>query len=478
MGDALSASPAAAMRGVAPSPRDAARLAALGVGAMSLVGAVLFIVQPATGAVATVVAAAALAWGSGALGPWSRWRAWPHVLAAALALITAVGLCASRCGSFAAYESVLGVPTAVAGLIAHGAVAIAALVARRLGRGEQAVDLAIAALAGASLFYAAVLIAAGSWCGGCAAIHAVMAVQAARLVAHAEARARTALVATLIAAAGVVNALYHHRAQPVRDDPAALLAYLRGLWASELPPQQVEQFSEAAGAAAAAAPPISAPSASVVPVVAPATPAPSEVAPARAIADANRWGRRDAPVTMIIAIDPGCPACANQFAQIAELGDLVDAGRLQVRFLLSYRNDAAQATASIAYAAGFVGERALIETLGAFFAEQKRIVTPADAVSALPPSFPRAQALAAVRRHQRDITALLADAARLKERLGAASEPTTWLMPTGASEPARTFRGTTLTTVMRLAAISLMPSQRDDEAAADAVPGFTGPEIR
>nr|MBA3845642.1 hypothetical protein [Planctomycetota bacterium] len=65
MGDALSGSPGETMRNAALSPLDAARLAALGLGVISLLGAVLFIVQPATGALATIVAAGALAWLSG-----------------------------------------------------------------------------------------------------------------------------------------------------------------------------------------------------------------------------------------------------------------------------------------------------------------------------------------------------------------------------------------------------------------------------
>lgn len=530
----------AAMAGgpvVAPSavaglgPRQALRLACFWLGGLSLIATVVLSSAPATGVVATLVAVAAMGYALVGAPAWETRRAWPHALAVLLAALAAFGLCASRCGSYAAYAEFLGLPTAVAGIVLHGAVALVALVqARYRPQAVLVTDLAIAVACGGSLFFATVMAASGTWCGACFAIHALMAVQLADLAVATRGSARIAVLATVLAAAGGANALYHHRdLPPLRNDPGELLAYLRGLWSGDLPPQRVDQVSEEVreaqragresgalravpGGAAPRPTPLAErgarPATGRIPVAgatdplppastarhavpapadgespadstpvaarlerpvaaagapaadAPATPlAPVSVPTARPIALANHWGQASAPVTMVFALDMGCPVCAQQLGQVLELSDLIKAGRLQVRFLITYRNQASQATASLAYAAGVVGERPLVECLAAFMQHQRDIVVTADAMTFLPADFPPQLAIATVRQHQATITTLMTDAVKLKDALGATGDPAIWLMVPGQAKPAREFQGLTMSSIIRLAAMSLVPAQ-------------------
>ena len=525
------AAPPAVLAGL--GPRQALRLACFWLGGLSLIATVALSAAPATGVVATLVAVAAMGYALVGAPAWETRRAWPHALAVLLAALAAFGLCASRCGSYAAYAEFLGLPTAVAAIVLHGAVALVALVqARYRPQAALVTDLAIALACGGSLFFATVMAASGTWCGACFAIHALMAVQLADLAVATRGSARVAVLATVLAAAGGANALYHHRdLPPLRNDPGELLAYLRGLWSGEQPPQRLDQVSEEvreaqragresgalrpgpAGAApravaaqergaraaagrmpvAGAADPLPPPPAPAVlratadpageeapleatpvrarperstavvgaraaePAAAP--PAPVTVPAARPIALANHWGQASAPVTMVFALDMGCPVCAQQLGQVLELADLIKAGRLQVRFLITYRNQASQATASLAYAAGVVGERPLVECLAAFMQHQRDIVVTADAMGFLPADFPPALAIATVRQHQATITTLMTDAVKLKDALGATGDPAIWLMVPGQAKPARDFQGLTMSSIIRLAAMSLMPAE-------------------
>jgi hypothetical protein len=185
----------------------------------------------------------------------------------------------------------------------------------------------------------------------------------------------------------------------------------------------------------------------------------SQPAP-RSSADANRWGRRDAPVAIAFGADLGCPVCAQQFHQLLEMRDLIAAGKVQVRFLLTYDNDASQAMGSLAYAAGLASEEQFLEVLQVFFAQHRDVLTPADAVQRLPESFPRAAAVAMVRAQQATITGLMTDAARLKETLGATGDPMLWFFTPGSDQPVRTFAGYTLEVLLRLAVTSLVPPSR------------------
>ncbi len=514
------------------APRHALRLACFWLGGLSLVATVVLSAAPATGVVATLVAVAAMAYALVGAPAWESRRAWPHAVAVLLAAVAVFGLCASRCGSYAAYADFLGLPTAVAAIVLHGAVALIALVQGRYRpQATLVTDLAIALACGGSLFFAMVMAASGTWCGSCFAIHALMAVQLADLALATRGSARIAVLATVLAAAGGANALYHHRdLPPLRNDPAELLAYLRGLWSEEQPPQRLDQISEevraaqgagheaaarwstpvadvphraeapARGARAGAGaggepadrateawpvpaapaavarsavaapvdeePPRSTPVRSHAPHAGPTSaeqasaPQASVTAPAgRPVALANHWGRTTAPVTMVFALDMGCPVCAQQLAQVLELADLVKAGRLQVRFLITYRNQASQATASLAYAAGVIGERPLVECLGAFMQHQRDIVVTADAMAYLPADFPTSLAIATVRQHQTTITTLMTDAVKLKDALGATGDPAIWLMVPGQAKPVREFQGLTMSSIIRLAAMSLVPAE-------------------
>jgi hypothetical protein len=471
----VSAAPPAAAVVPLPSaqldPRQALRVALFWLGTIALVATVLLVREPLWGAMAAVLAVAALAPVLIGAPRWQERRWWPHAVAAVLAAISAFGLCASHCGGYVLYASMLGLPTAVAALLLHGLL-VAILRTERWwqARTPWLGDAAIASACGASGFFLSVMLATGAWCSACAGIHALMAVQAVDLLHARRGPARVAAVALLLAAAGAVNALYHHRAAIiVGDDSQELLSYLRSAWTAPDPPQQVvplapdpaavrrdgQAVAQQLGLGDPARP------AAAVPLAPPTPPAPAGLLDAdhppvlRPLAEADRWGADTAPIVLFISLDPGCPVCAQQFRQLLELEDLVEAHRLQVRFLLSYRQDASQAAASLAYLAGLIDERLLITALTAFYDHQHDLLLAADALAVLPPALPPTQAVALLRQHQGDISALLADARRTSERLGGTGEPALWLLAAGTSTPLRRFQGLTMAPILRLAVASL-----------------------
>jgi len=406
-------------------------------------------------------------------------RIWPHLVALVLALVVSAGWCASRCGSYALYQDLGGLPTA---LVAAALQLVIILVVMASGPAQEgtatlgpAIATAlIAASAGGSLYYGLILLAGRSWCSGCVAIHLLTAVQCARMIRSQGLLQRWATAMTMLAVAGGLNAVYHHPLTPAAgDDAVALVSYLRSAWPEPTPPTQLvggsqeleaarssgaalrdhllqmrkdHQAQSAAGAAAA-----SSTAAAAVPL--------------RPVADANRWGSSQAPVTVLVGVDSGCPICAQEFAQLLELRDLVEQGSVQVRFLLSYRNDAAQAMASLSYAGGLVSQECLLDCLSAFYSHQRDILLPADAVAVLPESLPARPAIRLLRSQHEAISTLLADAMTLKNRLGSTGDPTLWLETAGSPQPSRTFQGLTLAPILRLAVGSLMPA-----AAASDLP--------
>jgi hypothetical protein len=460
------------------APRESLKIASFWLGCLSLVATVTIIDDAMTGAMASVVSVFAMSFAVIGSSTWRDRRCWPHVIAAALAALSVFGVCAERCGTYAFYENFLGLLTGIAAILLHGIIALTLVVqTRRYPDKEFVADIAVAVGVGGSLFYGGVLVASGIWCGMCFAIHALMLVQMLELLLNKRGVQRFAALVSAIAAAGAVNLVYHHRPlPPIRSDAAELLTYMRSLWTADAPPQRLmpisEQLSDAAHATAENTVHASHATAEASlwsvaegsPLATPVKSASNSTKPVeasralRTAGDANRWGSSDAPVAVAYGTDLGCPVCAQQFSQLLELRDLVERGKIQVRFLLSYKNDAAQAMASLSYAAGLSGDKELIDTLIAFYAHQHEILTAADAVQHLPASFPRQRAIATVRSHQDDITALMTDAAKLKETLGGTGDPVIWFFESGGAIPhkaAREFKGLTLSPMLRLAANSL-----------------------
>ena len=405
-------------------------------------------------------------------------RAWPHVAAVVLALLVSSGWCASRCGSYALYQDLAGVPTALAAAALHLVIVLLLVASGSVPAGTAAVGpqlcaAVIAISGGGSLFYGLILLVGRSWCSGCVAIHLLTALQCVRLFKSQGQIQRWATAMTMLAVAGGLNAVYHHPFAPAAgDDAGGLLAYLRSAWPETVPPTQLVGGSSDLDAArrsgvalrdhllqmrderqVASAPARSADTATALagPIL-------------RPVAEANRWGSSQAPVTVLVGVDSGCPICAQEFAQLLELRDLVEQGTVQVRFLLSYRTDTAQAMASLSYAGGLVSQACLLDCLSAFYAHQHDILLPADAVAVLPESLPARTAIRLLRSQHAAISTLLADAVTLKSRLGATGDPTLWLETAGSSQPSRTFQGLTLAPILRLAVGSLVPT-------ADAVEG-------
>jgi hypothetical protein len=457
-------------------PRIALKIALFWSAALALAITVILVKQPIIGALSAILATAGMGYAVVGSTTWPDRRAWPHAIAAVIAALSAMGLCATKCGTYAYYDHFLGIPTGLAAVALHGSVALIVLLQVRAYREQSAIsDLAIAIAIGGSLFYGSVLIASGTWCGACFAIHALMAVQLIELVMHRRGVLLIALVSSLLTSAGLVNAVYHHHPQPSsRNDADALLAYLRSGWtADDAPARLVPEESRSADGLGEvrragadieqrlqiqATPP--GPAARRPLDATPLRPPVANLPPEsmRALGDANRWGAASAPVTMLVAIDTGCPVCAQEFGQILDLEDLVEAGRLQVRFLITYKNDASQATASIAYVAGLLGEHQLIGTLQGIYAHFHEVLTAADALKYLPAPVTAAQVVDVLRHRHDDISGLLADAAATKERLGATGDPAMWLLTSGSSRPLRTFQGLTMSTILRLGANSLDPA--------------------
>ena len=463
---------------------DAIRVACFIGGSLGIIASVLFIRDPAAGFSLTGASAIALLIAFAGAGTWEARRELPHVLAIVLTGISLAGLCASSCGTYKLYESIpsvllLGagaVPTGVFGIAVHLLAIAVIFVQRRMRPDEPLIaDVVTAVAIGGSLFYGGVLILHGTWCGACVAVHALMAVQFVELLANRVGGVhRVAIVATVLAGAGVLNAAYHHRDVPATsNDPDALLAYQRSAWTSPMPPRPIAQESTSSRDST----PVPAPS-SVNPVaptsayasppveeihrdgdVASSTPLAPDVGGSRPVGDANRWGSPSARIALITSLNPGCPNCAALFPELLKLRDLVDKQVIQVRFLLSFEHDggADHAMASFSYAAGLTSERAMLDTMEAFFRNQGKVLTPADAVQVLPITFPRDRAMSVLKSRQVDISALLADANRRKQSLGSTGDPTIWVQVAGRDRPSRKFEGATLSEVLRVAISSVEP---------------------
>jgi len=451
---------------------------AVTLGVVVLLGGVLLIAQPAGDLLLLLVVMPGLGY--------VRWRdpvalrAWPHVVAVVLALLVSSGWCASRCGSYALYQDLAGVPTALVAAAIHLVIVLLLLASGPVSAdgarlGPRSATVLIAASAGGSLYYGLILLAGRSWCAGCVAIHLLTALQCARLVRSQAVVQRWAMAMTMCAVAGGLNAIYHPPLTPPEgDDALALAAYLRSAWPESTAPTQLVAGSaqlEAARRSGAAlrdhlrqmrderqAP---APAAGAV-----ATAGAASMPVLRAVTDANRWGSGQAPVTILVGVDSGCPICAQEFAQLLELRDLVEQGTIQVRFLLSYRNDTAQAMASLSYTGGLISQECLLECLSAFYARQHDILLPADAVAVLPESLPARFAIHLLRSQHAAISTLLADAVTLKSRLGSTGDPTLWMQTASSTQPARTFQGLTLAPILRLAIGSLAPTAGSTDPAA------------
>ena len=461
----------------------AMRVACFIGGALGLLASVILIKDPATGFTITAASAGALLLAFHGAGTWEARRELPHILAVVLIGISLAGLCASTCGTYKLYESlpsavlfgIGAVPTGVLGIAVH-VLAITAIFAQRRMRPDQPLiaDVISAIAIGGSVFYGGVLILHGSWCGACVAVHALMAVQLVELLVHRVAGVqRVAIIATALAGAGILNAVYHHRDIPVTtNDPDALLAYQRSGWTSPMPPRPIIQDTVEARATsvdistAASASPVQTAPFTNPPVEeirresprnsSPVAPGPDE---SRLVGDANRWGSPSARIALIASLNPGCPNCAALFPEILKLRDLVEKQIIQVRFLLCYDHEggADHAMASFSYAAGLTSDRAMLDTLDAFFRNQGKILTPADAVQVLPVGFPRDRAMSVLKSRQVDISALLADANRRKQSLGSTGDPTIWVQVAGRDKPSRKFEGATMAEVLRVAISSVEP---------------------
>ena len=328
----------------APDRADAWRLALAWLGMLVILVAVTCVALPALGMACIALGSVAILVPAVTSRATSGPSAFLHGLCAVLAALAAFGLCASRCGSYAQYAEFLGLPTAVAACLLHGAAAILLVVGQHSERLKTVATAVVATAIGASLLFASIQLRLGIWCSACAAIHVLMAVQAVALIRSESGSRRAAVIIGMLAAAGLMNAVYHHGPQPAApDDARELLSYLRSAWTAPDPPQRIQvravdtdavrregvaiahRLAAAAAAVNASAPmdPRAGQPAQSTPVRTTPQPRPTQATTLRSIADANRWGSAQAPVTLLVKLDTGCPVCARQFAQLRELEDLV-----------------------------------------------------------------------------------------------------------------------------------------------------------
>lgn len=293
-------------------------------------------------AVATMPAVSATTAGALALvgivgisvGIWRIWerhpylQASPHLIIAAALSVSATDLCASGCGSFTIYATVIGWPTAVVGAFFHIAVAILLATTRsRAWMPAWLLDACIAIMAGASLFYADVMAETGAYCRWCAVAHTLMVIQfmqvlrARTAVSGGVAVQRALMVAAAFAAFGFLSTSYHAGLPRERDSSGELMAYLRSMGLAGPP-------------GASAAP------------------------------DVATWGEPTAPAVATIVVEPRCTHCANQLADLTHLGQAVADGRLRVRFVAATsgaRSDAFRAAGLLVTGRGLEIARAFVD---------------------------------------------------------------------------------------------------------------------
>lgn len=319
-----------------------------------------------------------------------------HGLCAVALLPTLTGTrwCSQGCGvwSFWAPSWIGAIP--VAGIFFHGLAAIGQLAMERRA-GAAAVPSALWSIipVAGSIVGVAVMVHTGMWCRWCAVVHGLMSL----LVIHyawQDWRSSTLWVA------GGVAGITHAFLPPVMDtrpsDGATLAAYVRSGSLNAASPHEA--------------------SASVY----------------RGPSTATVWGSSAAPVTTIMVMEVGCPACVETWKALRPaLQNDVDAGRVAVRVLLLPGAGGKELAERVA-AAGALGSSAYVDALDlalstpvAIEAHMRFLAAPVGA-----------RVLTEFGGVATTASSMVADAAILASAWGVTRAPRVWVVATGTAPTA------------------------------------------
>ncbi len=379
----------------------------------------------------------------------------PNAGAAVFLVLGMLNLCAGSCGSFMGYERVAGIPIAIPGLLYHCAMSGFGVV---LGRGviarqwDGVIPMASVLGIGSSLFYLSIMVAYQHWCGSCLAAHGLMVVQAVQLVRWIGWRQAVLPGVSVVACAGIINAVFHHRPHDhVENDPTALLAYLRTERSGAVPLARfaVRHTDRAMGASAEHGTPAVGEDRTDTAAVVDGASGDRIMATGdgfRSARSIGSWGASSAPVVLRVAEDPTCPHCLRSIRELFQLTDMVTAGQVRIEFDIIYRTtpticQRGQAAAYAMYAAGYLGEQPFIDTVRSVFEGIAGVQDFARIATLLPSSLDTAQWRSALTGRRDEIEDRLKDNFIMLRRHGAGGTPFYAFFAGTDTEPRMTFVG-------------------------------------
>jgi hypothetical protein len=433
-----------------------------------------------------------------------------HLFAALLLFASAANLCATKCGTLIAYESILGIPTAIVGMVAHLLVGGCLFLGRLRGSGPLILtaEAGSAFLIGASAFFGLIMALHSSYCAACFTAHLAMLIQAALVVrAYGNgmlATRWTGMVTGALLGAVALNATFHHAVKDQANTSEALVSYLRTNGISVTADQPavgrpvapsgiITDRDRAADAVARTGSPIAgdplsgfdvtkheaeverlaramrnpgsgSESASTPPSIRTPTglpPGEPSASPQglRPVSEINLIGDPQAPVELRMVVDPHCNACARELEEVTQISDLITARKVVVRLMPIFKKEhgeGPQAAATIMLASGFISQQAFAETVTAMFRNQQSIRTAKDALSFVPKSVDSAVLMSIISTRQTEISTVLTDSKNTQMLRGITTTPAIWLHRRGNPEPVRSFANMTTAAVLRIAIDSVL----------------------
>ena len=428
--------------------------------------------------------------------PHLAWLIISHVLTAGFLILGATHLCASRCGQFPYYDTLIIIPTSVAGILLHVGLAGLGILSFRIKIPSWMYCLGLSLAAGATIFYVLLMLTHQHWCAACAAAHAlvvVQVIQAYRLLTQAHLRVIYGL--TALVWLGAINAIYHHHAYAtVHNDPADLLAWLQGQERSANIPVGIIQPRDARSIEATSGAQIRKPlsggeSATSEAGHATAPGASTTTSPGGRDQLLGVWGDPHRVIKLVANLDPTCPYCGKAFDWIRECEDLIlgqkdahgqiKAPVMSVDFELTYKRGpngskdvAGELGCYLIYASSYLGDEAMIAVMHALMSDPGRAAM-RDAGNAmtdgknkqaqnkalaqlfelLPGKIDKTVLQHYLEQHRSDIENKIKNTYTRMAEFGVADAPNLWLFRTDkpSTEPIALFRGAKEPDVLRYA---------------------------